>query len=127
MKKFGDLLRDLRESRDLQQKTVANALHISNKLLSCYERNISYPPLDTLVAICEYYHVSADFLLQIEHKPLVDDSISEDTSGYNIVALTPEQKRVLSYYERLNDENKEAIRGLMILLFKDQTTRKKDN
>ena len=120
MKKFGDLLRDLRESRDLQQKTVANALHISNKLLSSYERNISYPPLDTLVAICEYYNVSADFLLQIEPKPITENIEHKEQPGYNIVALTPEQKRVLSYYERLDDENKEAVRGLMILLYKEQ-------
>lgn len=120
MKKLGDRLRDLRESRDLQQKTVAAALHISNKLLSSYERNISLPPLDTLTAICEYYNVSADFLLQIEIRPVSENITTVEQPGYNLVALTPEQKRLLSYYERLDDENREAVRGLMILLYKQQ-------
>lgn len=39
MKQLGDRLRDLREARNLKQTDVANALKISNKILSSYERN----------------------------------------------------------------------------------------
>ena len=45
MKQLGDRLRDLRESRNLKQTNVANALKISNKILSSCERNISLPTL----------------------------------------------------------------------------------
>lgn len=116
MKQIGDRLRDLRESRNLKQTDVANSLCISNKILSSYERNISMPTIENLKNLCEFYNVSADFLLQIsidKEKP-----VSDETSAP--VALSPEQKKVLSYYERLNYENKEAVRGLMILYYKEQ-------
>lgn len=113
MKQLGDRLRDLREARNLKQTDVANALCISNKILSSYERNISIPTLDTLKHLCKFYNVSADYLLEIE---LVD----ENPPAEQPVVLTPEQKHVLAYYERLNSENKEALRGLMVLYYKEQ-------
>jgi transcriptional regulator with XRE-family HTH domain len=72
---FGESLRELREERDLKQKEVADALFISNKMLSSYERGISQPPIDMLIRICEFFQVSADSLLGIktpaprEHAP----------------------------------------------------------
>lgn len=115
MKQLGDRLRDLRESRNLKQTDVANHLCISNKILSSYERNISMPPIDTLKNLCEYFNVSADELLGI--KLTREDTITKTTTP---VLLSKEQEKLLSYYERLNSENKEAIRGLMILYHKEQ-------
>lgn len=117
MKQFGDRLRDLREGRDLKQRDVANDLFISNKVLSSYERNIAFPSLDMFKKICEYYNVSADYLLQTDIKK-VEDEPAADTS--RLVALTPGQARLLSYYERLDRENQDAVRGLMVLYYKEQ-------
>lgn len=119
MKQIGDRLRDLRESHNLKQTDVANELCISNKILSSYERNISMPTIDNLKNLCEFYNVSADYLLQIElskEEPAPDESLDP-------VILSPEQKKILSYYERLNTENKEAVCGLMILYYKEQRRR----
>jgi len=117
MKQIGDRLRDLRESKNLKQTDVARALCISNKILSSYERNISMPTIDTLKNLCEYFNVSADYLLQIElsKKDVIPDELVSP------VVISADQKKILSYYERLNSENKEAIRGLMILYYKEQT------
>lgn len=117
MKQFGDRLRDLREGRDLKQRDVANDLFISNKVLSSYERNIAFPSLDMFKKICEYYNVSADYLLQTDIKK-IEDEPAADTS--RLVALTPGQARLLSYYERLDRENQDAVRGLMVLYYKEQ-------
>lgn len=122
MKQIGDRLRDLRESRNLKQTDVANALNISNKILSSYERNISMPTIDNLKNLCEFYNVSADYLLQIE---LSKEETAPEEAATPVV-LSSEQKKLLSYYERLNAENKEAIRGLMILYYKEQL-RKTEN
>ena len=117
MKQFGDRLRDLREGRDLKQRDVANDLFISNKVLSSYERNIAFPSLDMFKKICEYYNVSADYLLQTDIKK-AEDEPAADTS--RLGALTPGQARLLSYYERLDRENQDAVRGLMVLYYKEQ-------
>lgn len=120
MKQFGDRLREIREDRDLKQRDVAKDLFISNKVLSSYERNVAFPSIDMLKKICEYYHVSADYLLQIEAKK--EDEPAGDTS--RLVALTPHQARLLSYYERLSTENQDAVRGLMVLYYKEQLRKK---
>ena len=120
MKQLGDRLRDLREARNLKQTDVANALKISNKILSSYERNISLPTLDNLKNICKYYNVSADQLLDIE----LDKTIVPAEETNSLVSITSEQKRILSFYERLNPEDKDAVRGLMILYYKEQQRNK---
>lgn len=116
MKQLGDRLRDLREARDLKQTEASALLGINNKVLSSYERNISVPTIDNLKLLCEFYNVSADYLLQIDLPGTKTDS--PDSS--DVVVLTSEQKRVLSYYTRLSAENKEAVKGLMILYYKEQ-------
>ncbi len=115
MKQLGDRLRDLRESCNLKQIDVANALFISNKILSSYERNVSMPTIENLKTLCEFYNVSADYLLQIE---LANPKPSTEKS--TLMEVTPKQKRVLSYYDRLDPESKDAILGLMIVYYREQ-------
>lgn len=117
MKTLGAKLRDLREARNLSQKEVSQHLMISNKLLSSYERDINDPPYPILKQICEYYNVSADYLLDIDIK----ESLEDDASHSELIALNPTQKRILAYYSRLNQEHRDAIRGLMVLYYKEQT------
>lgn len=116
MKQLGDRLRDLREARDLKQTEASALLGINNKVLSSYERNISVPTIDNLKLLCEFYNVSADYLLQID----IPETKTSSSDSSDVVVLTSEQKRVLSYYTRLSAENKEAVKGLMILYYKEQ-------
>lgn len=116
MKTLGAKLRDLREARNLSQKEVSQHLMISNKLLSSYERDINDPPYSILKDICQFYNVSADYLLDINIK----ESLEDDEAHSEPVALNPMQKRILSYYSRLNQEHRDAVRGLMVLYYKEQ-------
>ena len=63
LKLFGDRLRALRKERKLKQKEMA-------ELLQCAERNyqrLEYGKTNvtatTLMFLCDYFHVSADYLL----------------------------------------------------------------
>lgn len=47
----------------MSQRTAANALGISQALLSHYENGVREPGLAFVVRACDYYGVSADFLL----------------------------------------------------------------
>lgn len=114
MKSFGDRLRDARERLDLKQTDVAKATHISNKILSGYERNISQPSLENLKTLCDFYNISADEILEVHPKKIND-------AGEEAVFLTPQQKRLLSYFDKLNQENKDAVIGLSIVYVRDQT------
>lgn len=56
-------IRNLREDQDLQQKKLAEILHISQRAYSHYENGTRKIPLDVLVALADYYDCSVDYLL----------------------------------------------------------------
>ena len=60
---FSDTMSALRRERGLSQRTAAADLHISQALLSHYENGAREPGLDFVCRACDYYGVSADFLL----------------------------------------------------------------
>ena len=53
----------LRKKRGLSQRKVATDLQISQALLSHYENGAREPGLEFVCRACEYYGVSADYLL----------------------------------------------------------------
>ena len=60
---FSRTLSLLRQERGVSQRTAASDLGISQALLSHYENGIREPGLSFVVKSCDYYHVSADFIL----------------------------------------------------------------
>ena len=60
---FARTLALLRQERGLSQRKVAEALGVSQALLSHYENGIREPGLDFVRRACDYYHVSADYML----------------------------------------------------------------
>lgn len=60
---FSRTLALLRQERGVSQRTAAKDLGISQALLSHYENGIREPGLAFVVRACDYYHVSADFIL----------------------------------------------------------------
>ena len=63
MKAYCELLRELRESRDLKQSDIAAVLGTTQQVYSRYETGINELPLRHLVTLCKFYHVSADYVL----------------------------------------------------------------
>ncbi len=60
---FSRSLSLLRQEKKVSQRTAADALGISQALLSHYENGVREPGLAFVVKACDYYGVSADFLL----------------------------------------------------------------
>ncbi len=56
-------IRDLREDSDKTQAQIAAILGTSQTMYSHYERGTSELPIHHLLTLCEYYHVSADYIL----------------------------------------------------------------
>ena len=60
---FSDTMSALRRERGLSQRAAASALGISQALLSHYENGAREPGLAFVCRACDYYGVSADYLL----------------------------------------------------------------
>ena len=56
-------LRDMREDADLKQVDIAEYLGIQQTVYSRYERGFQTIPLELLIKLADYYHVSLDYLV----------------------------------------------------------------
>jgi len=66
---FSDTMSALRRERGLSQRAAASALGISQALLSHYENGAREPGLAFVCRACDYYGVSADYLLGRSEAP----------------------------------------------------------
>lgn len=60
---FGSILAGLRHGSGLNQRQLAAELRISQALLSHYEKGSREPGLPFVCRVCDYFGVSADFIL----------------------------------------------------------------
>lgn len=97
---FSRTLSLLRQEKGVSQRTAAGALGISQALLSHYENGIREPGLAFVVKACDYYGVSADFLL--------GRTLSRDGT-----TIAPEE-----LYDLSDEKNNSTKGGVLALLSK---------
>lgn len=61
-------IRDLREDNDKTQQEIADLLGTSQTMYARYERGANEMPLRHLLKLCQYYRVSADYILGLTDK-----------------------------------------------------------
>lgn len=57
------IIRDLREDNDKTQQEIADFLGTSQTMYARYERGANELPIHHLIKLCDYYNVSADYIL----------------------------------------------------------------
>lgn len=63
MKEYPEILRELREDRDLKQSDIAKVLGTTQQVYSRYENGQNEMPVRHIITLCRYYDVSADYVL----------------------------------------------------------------
>lgn len=56
-------IHSLRTDHNLTQTEIAHAIHVSQRSYSHYETGSRSAPVEILISLCDYYHVSMDYLL----------------------------------------------------------------
>lgn len=69
MKTYVEIMRELREDRDLTQRQVAEVLDITQQAYSRYETGENGLPIRHAIALCRYYRISADYFLGLTEQP----------------------------------------------------------
>ena len=59
-------IKDLREDSDKTQQQIADYIGTSQTMYARYERGATELPLRHLISLCEYYNVSADYILGLK-------------------------------------------------------------
>ena len=77
---IGKQLKHLSRAKGYTQMELADRLQLSKSAISAYEQDRKVPSLDTVIQLATYFDVSVDYLLGIEHSPMLDMSgLSEDS------------------------------------------------
>lgn len=63
MQGFGEKLRELRKERGITIEELAEAIHFSKSSINYWENDKMDPSITALRAICDYFDVSADYMI----------------------------------------------------------------
>lgn len=110
---FSRSLTLLRKERGVSQRAAAKELGISQALLSHYENGIREPGLHFVVKACDFYGVSADFLLGrtlardgttiLDAESLYDSSAEKDNVLHGSIMATLSKKLLMNSVGMLFD------------------------
>lgn len=120
---FGERLKKLRRDANMTQKDLADYLGVVPSAVGKYERVLdSYPSVEILLKLSDYFHVSVDYLLRgkessqaIENNisgSLLNSSFIQANHGgivYNTedgMTLSPEVTELLNIYQKLNGRDR---------------------
>jgi transcriptional regulator with XRE-family HTH domain len=98
------------------QKDLADYVKASQKTVSAWKTRNSDIPSSYISAIAEFLKVTPEYLLS-----------GSETEKSPSSELTEDEAKALNYYKRLNNEDKDLIKGEMVRLYKDETDSKKDS
>ena len=74
---YAEKIKELRKERGLTQKQLAYFLQISQSVLCDYENAKSEPTVNVLIRLCNFFKVSADYIIGLENE--------DGTKNYNTV------------------------------------------
>lgn len=63
MSTLAERIRELREDRKLSKTELAQAIGVSDVMIGYWERQRSEPTASYIIALCDYFEVTADYLL----------------------------------------------------------------
>lgn len=63
MENYSNRIRELRQSKSLNQEQLAEKIGLTKQAISQYERGDRKPSFDVLQALCDFFNVSSDYLL----------------------------------------------------------------
>ncbi len=89
-------IRELREEFQMTQKELAEKVSSAQRNVSNWENGVNEPDLDTVVKLCEIFHVGLEELFGFETDSAVSAADRELLS--KIKKLTPSQTAALSAF-----------------------------
>ena len=69
---FGDMIKNLLQSRSLNQVQLAVSLNVSKQTVSNWENNNILPSIEMLVKISQFFSVSTDYLLELDSRSYIE-------------------------------------------------------
>lgn len=69
---LGDVIKNLRLARNMNQIQLAKNLNVSKQTISNWENNNILPSIEMLIKISRFFSVSTDFLLELDSRTYIE-------------------------------------------------------
>ncbi len=80
-------IKQLRLARNLSQVDLAKALGVTKQSVSNWENNNIQPSIDMLIRLAQFFSVSTDYMLGLNHRKYIEISELSDTQLAHITAI----------------------------------------
>ncbi len=90
MQSFGIKLKRLRNEKELTQKELGALLGLTRATISSYERCALYPSIEALIKICQFFNVTADYMLGLSDINTFDTNFLTEQQELIIRAILDE-------------------------------------
>ena len=65
---ISDRIKELRKDKNISQKALGQKIGVSQKAIDYWERGVNEPKASYIIALADYFGVSADYLLGIKEE-----------------------------------------------------------
>ena len=86
-KTFADVIAQLRKEKGMTQQELADKLHITDKAVSKWERNLSYPDITSISKLADILGVETSYLIDICKKEDSDNPYIKKNNIQQIINL----------------------------------------
>ena len=117
MATFSERFRELRKEKNMSQREIAAALHMSNSAVAMYETGKRQPDLEALEQIADFFNVDMDYLLGRKNTTHRIMEINPNRIDYSI-QINDDEKVLLERYGKLANDKKQVITDLIEMLSK---------
>jgi transcriptional regulator with XRE-family HTH domain len=118
---FGQFIAEMRKEKNWTQLELAEKMGVTDKAVSKWERDLSFPDVASLPRLAEVFGVSIDQLMQIRSKAAKENEWSEKASkivGLILIAIPLAMSVALFVLSVLNKlDTKTAFSLISIALF----------
>ena len=105
-------------TKNISQRQLAAALNVSAGVVGLWETDKRLPSYECLIALADYFMISADLLLEQDRKL--------NSSEYKTDTLPAESRKIVETYLQLNEDNKDILIGEAKKLLKQQRIEEKN-
>ncbi len=111
---FGDILKDLRKSRNMTQKKLAEKLNITEATVSRYEGGTANPPFETMRSIAAIFNVTMDYLYGMETSTAISTVNLSGKQADILRSLADQFRRNNGVYDKKTTEEQYALLGKIV-------------
>ena len=111
---FGDILKDLRKSRNMTQKKLAEKLNITEATVSRYEGGTANPPFETMRSIAAIFNVTMDYLYGMETSNAISTVNLSGKQADILRSLADDFRRQNGFMDKKMTEEQYALLGKIV-------------